>query len=96
SLGEEAFGIAPGEAKVMATMRSECNRAFSDMKRQLTSKVEQLAAQYGLEMEMTWDEPFNAAVNSSSHVELVKQVAKQSQLNVHQLEEPMRWSEDFA
>lgn len=96
SLGEEAFGIAPGEAKVMATMRSECNHAFSDMKRRLTSKVEQLAAQHGLEMEITWDEPFNAAVNSSSHVELVKRVAKQNQLNVHQLEEPMRWSEDFA
>ncbi|UUM31338.1 amidohydrolase [Vibrio japonicus] len=96
SLGEEAFGIAPGEAKVMATMRSDCNQAFGDMKVKLAGKVEQLALQHGLEVEITWEEPFNAAVNSTKHVELVKSVARHTHLDIHELEEPMRWSEDFA
>ncbi|GAA5646207.1 amidohydrolase [Vibrio proteolyticus] len=95
-LGEAAYGVSPGEAKVMATMRSECNETFQAMQTLLTEALQEFRAQSGLDIHVEWDEPFNATVNSAQHVSMLVEQANQLGLSVHQLDEPMRWSEDFA
>ncbi|MDB1123213.1 amidohydrolase [Vibrio algarum] len=95
-LGEEAFGIAPGNAKVMATMRSDCNQTFSNMKSNLLAMLDKLQQKTGIIVKVDWDEPFNAAFNSSKHCQIINQQAKQLGFTVESLNEPMRWSEDFS
>jgi metal-dependent amidase/aminoacylase/carboxypeptidase family protein len=95
-VGDAAFGVAPGEAKVMATMRSDNNDTFERMKRDICKKLTLLKQSSGIEISLSWDEPFSAAVNSSQHVRVIEQQANSLGLNVQTLPEPMRWSEDFA
>ncbi|MDA0148264.1 amidohydrolase [Vibrio sp. LaRot3] len=95
-LGEEAFGVSAGAGKIMATLRSESNQAFDDMKQQLISKLSHIQQSSKLSISHSWHEPFNAAVNSKAHVDVVRNRAKKLNLDIHELDQPMRWSEDFA
>lgn len=96
SLGEEAFGTSPGSAKVLATLRSDNNAVFEAMKQDLQETVSGIATDEGLASNVSWQESFNAVVNSPTHCDIVNQQAQQSGLDVVELEEPMRWSEDVA
>ncbi|WCE29049.1 amidohydrolase [Vibrio sp. SCSIO 43137] len=95
-LGEEAFGVAPGYAKVMATLRSDCNITFSKMKSDLQQMLAKLEMDSGISVTLKWDEPFNAAVNSAEHVAIVAEQAEKLGMDVKTLAEPIRWSEDFS
>ncbi|MDG3084917.1 amidohydrolase [Vibrio hannami] len=95
-LGEEAFGVSAGSAKVMATLRSECNATFVDMQNQILDKINLMQQQSKLKIQYSWHEPFNAASNSNVHVEQLIQQAQKLDLSVTELDEPLRWSEDFA
>lgn len=95
-LGEEAFGVSAGSSKVMATMRSDCNTTFQDMKHRLTERLKQVDLESDLTVSYSWHEPFNAAVNSRPHVDLIKKQAADLGLSITELKEPMRWSEDFS
>ncbi|OOE52520.1 amidohydrolase [Salinivibrio kushneri] len=95
-LGEPAYGVAPGQATVMATLRSDDNACFHAMKADLIDKVNTLAARAGLTVSVSWHEPFIAAENSTHHTQHVVNAAQSLGLAVHRLTEPMRWSEDVA
>ncbi|WP_375749392.1 amidohydrolase [Vibrio sp. HN007] len=95
-LGEEAYGVSAGSAKIMATLRSESNHAFNSMKQQLTDQLSHMQQHSDLAITHSWHEPFNAAVNSDSHVELLKSQAQKLGLSITELNEPLRWSEDFS
>lgn len=96
SLGEEAFGTSPGSAKILATLRSDNNAVFDQMKQDLLETVSCFSANEGLASAVSWHESFNAVVNSPEHCEIARQQAQQLGLPVVELEEPMRWSEDVA
>jgi len=95
-LGEVAFGTTPGYAEVMATLRSYTN---SDIKI-LTQHAEKIAEEHAqnshLKYEISYVEEFPATINNTNLVQQLHQVAKSNQIPVEQLEEPFRWSEDFA
>ena len=95
-LGEEAFGVSPGYAKVMATLRSDSNTLFSKMKTDLQQMLAKLEMDTDIQVSLKWDEPFNAAVNSESHSRIVKNQAKLLGFKLEEMQQPMRWSEDFA
>lgn len=96
SLGEQAFGVSPGNATIMATMRSDCNHTFKEMKTNLQQKLATIQLETGIITSLKWDEPFRASINSSRHSQLVEQQAKIAGMSVTIMEEPIRWSEDFA
>ncbi|NJL01826.1 MAG: amidohydrolase [Spirulinaceae cyanobacterium RM2_2_10] len=95
-LGEVAFGTAPGEAVVMATLRSYRD---DDMAR-LTDRaiaLGQTAAQAdGLQLAIEWTDEFAATVNHRAAVEQVRQAAIACHYDQHELTTPFRWSEDFG
>jgi metal-dependent amidase/aminoacylase/carboxypeptidase family protein len=95
-LGEEAFGVSAGRARIMATLRSDSNSTFQAMQSKIRLKLEEVEKHSGLGVEYSWHEPFNAAVNSNEHVDIIRTQAKQLGLEVNELREPMRWSEDFS
>jgi len=96
TLGEEAFGISPGYAKVMATMRSDSNTTFENMKNRLQQLLTKIQEETTIKIKLTWDEPFRASINSHRHSKLVEQQAKRSGLSVKVLNSPLQWSEDFS
>ncbi|MCG6210909.1 amidohydrolase [Vibrio furnissii] len=95
-LGEIAFGTAPGDAVVMATLRSETNQAMETLVAAATQLAQQSAQASGLAWSLEWQDVFQASVNSSLGCDLVVQACQNTQTPCTLLDEPMRWSEDFG
>lgn len=95
-LGEVAFGTAPGEAVVMATLRSESNQTMQALVEAACALAEQNADSYGLNWSLEWQDVFQASVNSQQGCELVVQACRDTGTAYTLLDEPMRWSEDFG
>lgn len=96
NLGERAFGTSPGEANVMATLRTYDEGVLEDLKEQCLHLAKGAAQTYDLETESEWVEPFPATVNSDEGIEAVKNAADELDFEIHQKEAPFGWSEDFG
>ena len=95
-VGNVAFGTAPGEGEIMATLRafekSDLD-AISDMSENL---VKDEAKKYGLEYSVEWTEEFPSSINNYECVEAVKKCARKLNMNIIDIKEPFKWSEDFG
>ena len=95
-LGEIAFGTAPGEATVMATLRTSTNKAMNQLIERATELVQQQADDYQLSFSLEWDDVFRASVNSDSGYQMVKKACEATGTPLITPEEGFRWSEDFG
>ncbi|MFP8967221.1 amidohydrolase [Pokkaliibacter sp. CJK22405] len=96
NLGEIAFGTSPGEAVVMATLRTETNEAMDYLVAEAMAMAGAQAEQHGLAVEIEWQDVFRASVNSEKGAELVVQSCESQGIEVEQPEVGFRWSEDFG
>lgn len=95
-LGEIAFGTAPGEAEVMATLRSYRNDDMTQLKTAVEQTAIALAAADQLEVSLDWVESFPATENDPAAIEILKTAIAACQANWIEAETPFRWSEDFG
>jgi len=95
-LGEVSFGTTPGEAVVMATLRSDTEDGLEQLRKTAMGCVRGVATSNALDIEIEWRDPFPVTVNDRECVELIDQVARSQGLEVETMEEPIRWSEDFG
>lgn len=95
-LGEVAFGTSPGEATVMATLRSYRDDDMTDLTTAVETLAHTTAAAAGLTVEIRYTEVFPATVNDPTATERVKQAAIACGCDWHEPETPFRWSEDFG
>jgi amidohydrolase len=94
-LGKEvAFGTLPGEAMVMATLRSETEGSMAEITEHAKLVIEQAASRFGLEWEIGYTDIFPATLNSPKAVDVVRRAAVATP--VREVEKPFRWSEDFG
>lgn len=94
TLGEKAFGTAPGQAELWATLRSETNDTMSKLMDHAEQLVQRHAGSHRLDYSIRYEDVFSATVNSQRAVDLVIEAA--GQLKVHVPDTPLRWSEDFG
>jgi amidohydrolase len=94
TLGEKAFGTAPGNAEVWATLRSETNETMTGLIDFAQQLVRETAERHRLEHSIEYEDVFDATVNSQRAVDLILEVA--GDLSIHVPESPFRWSEDFG
>ncbi len=94
-LGERAFGTAPGEAEVFATLRAGSDEGMRAMIEQAEALARAAAARDGLEIEIDDDDVFEATTNDADAVEIVRRTAGPDG-DIRELEHPLRWSEDFG
>lgn len=92
-LGEKAFGTAPGQAEIWATLRSETNETMTHLVADAEALVARLASQDGLNYRIEYDDVFQATVNSPMASDVVRHCASGSVL---EMDKPFRWSEDFG
>lgn len=95
-LGEVAFGTTPGEAKVMATLRTFDNDIMTNLTDNACSIVGRIAADQGLECSISFTEEFQVVENEMKAGELVNEAVDNLGLQKRQATEPFRWSEDFG
>ena len=96
-LGEPAFGIPPGQAEILATLRSDDEQVMAELKVRAQALAHQVADKHGLILTTTWSEEFPVTRNDTEAAAEVKNAAHQLGLNcVRPEESPFRWSEDFG
>ncbi len=95
-LGEKAAGVAPGQARLMATLRAESNEAMDLLSQEAYLLTEQIARHHGLEVEMRFIDRFLANNNAPEACQIIRASADQAQQEVLPMMEPIRFSEDFG
>ena len=75
-LGEVAFGTSPGDAEVMATLRSFDNEDMHKMVVKGEELVRCISEKYKLKFTIAYTEKFPATENNSTAIKLVKEAAE--------------------
>ncbi|MFW5705585.1 MAG: amidohydrolase [Bacteroidota bacterium] len=95
-IGEIAFGTTPGYAEVMATLRSYRNDDMDLLTDKAVKIAEKIADKYNLHEKIEWTEEFPATINNPECTGLIREVAKENDLKIEEIQTPFRWSEDFG
>ena len=92
-LGGKAFGTAPGDASVMATLRSETDATMEHITEHVERAVKDVAASHSLHHDITYEDVFSATVNSARAVNAIRRAVDHG---VRTLDAPLPFSEDFG
>lgn len=95
-IGEAAFGTTPGEAEVMATLRSDREEILERLREETVDRARQIARAHDLEFTHAWTDQFPVTVNHPEAVAMVKDVAEKHGVDVTLRDEAYPWSEDFG
>ncbi len=106
-VGQPAFGTSAGHGEVMFTLRAFTNSEMEKLLSEANQVVDEVSTRYGLKVSRSLVEPFRATENHEECVNaLMRQCVSagatntnaitQSHTNAIIIEEPFRWSEDFA
>ncbi|MET3580156.1 amidohydrolase [Mesorhizobium robiniae] len=96
SMGAESFGVAPGEAKIMATLRT----VYDDDMENLVARVEGLirtaAKRHGLLCAYEYDDVFAASINEPEATAILANGLERAGIGRHNQKLPSVGSEDFG
>ncbi|OLO11986.1 peptidase M20 [Chromohalobacter japonicus] len=95
-LGEVAFGTSPGQAEVMATLRTEDDAMMRALAEAAVSLARVEAEEDDLGIEIDWCDVFQATHNHPLAVEAIREEANALALPLRELSAAHRWSEDFG
>lgn len=95
-LGEPAFGIAPGEAHLYATLRTETDATLDDLRTQAMALAERAAREAGLGLAFARHDGFAASVNDAQATAHVAAALDALGIAHGPGGLPMRASEDFG
>lgn len=95
SVGEPAFGIAPGHAEVWVTLRTMTDGQMQALTTRAEDLVREVAAVGGLGYEMDYHDIFSHCENHAEATVLLR-AAMESEGISHEAGETMRGSEDFG
>jgi len=95
-IGEAAFGTTPGEAEVMATLRSDREDILEQLQEALVDWAQQIARAHGLELTHSWTDRFPVTTNHPEAVAMVETVAESHGMAVAPRDKAYPWSEDFG
>lgn len=96
SVGEVAFGTSAGSAVIMATLRAFDNADMDLLSDKAVSLSAQIAENFGLGVSTSFTDEYPASVCNPELTTIVEGICKKQNKDVLYLEQPNRWSEDFA
>ncbi len=95
-LGKPAFGTSPGEATVLATLRTYNDELLEKLKEYCLQIVKGIASAYKLDYNYEFSEYFRATINHTEAVKAVVDAAGRVGYPLNEKKEPFAWSEDFG
>lgn len=95
-LGEPAFGITPGEAEVLATLRTLTDEGMDDLRAEAAALARAEAEAAGLALALGWHDDFAACANHPDATARLASAIRTLGLPLSDEGLPMRASEDFG
>jgi amidohydrolase len=95
-LGNVAFGTNPGNAIVMATLRTFYNDDMKILKKEAETVCRIIAEEHNLIIDISWTEEFPATFNDQQVTDIIRQVGDELGETIIEIDQPFRWSEDFG
>ncbi|MCR9092978.1 MAG: amidohydrolase [bacterium] len=96
SLGRPSFGLSPGHAEVLATLRAEDDASLRPLKRTVEELVVSVASEHELSHALSWHESFPACRNDPGLTRVLADCARARGVDVRTADAPFAWSEDFG
>ena len=96
NMGAPTFGIAPGHARIHATLRTLHDDAMQALCDDCERHVTQTAKQHGLDAVISYHDIFHACVNDPDAIDMLDRACNALAIPVDPTIGPMRWSEDFG
>ncbi len=96
SVGSKDFGISASKGEVSMTLRAEYSRDLALLEEEVRERAEILAEEHGLQIFFEESDVFPETVNNPEAAECVRRAAESLGLDVQNLKETIRGSEDFG
>lgn len=96
SMGAESFGVAPGEAKIMATLRTVYDDDMEDLVARAEGLVRDAAQRHGLSCAWEYDDVFAASINEAEATAILSDGMERAGIGRHDQTVPSVGSEDFG
>ncbi|MCK5785721.1 MAG: amidohydrolase [Candidatus Sabulitectum sp.] len=95
-IGEAAFGTAPGNATVMATLRAPTGETMQQLSLDVQKEIIKIAAGNDLQYTLEWTEEFPPTTNGELPDSIVERAAEKLGFQRITIGKPFPWSEDFG
>lgn len=95
-MGTKDHGISAGFGEVHYTFRREANKEMKELELELEEIARVTAEKFNLKPQISWTQKFSANENDPAVVDIVRNAAKISNLNVVERETPFEFGEDFG
>lgn len=95
-LGDQNFGINPGNGEIGVTLRSYRQSDLNLMLQRAIENCRKIAEWYKLDFSFEICDPFPSTVNIMGVVEQLEWICQEYNFDYQYLEQPFRWSEDFG
>ncbi len=96
SLGEQTFGVAPGQAELWVTLRTVSDDRMAKLAADAEALVQQVAKSENLSAEITYEDVFEACTNDAEAVTILAEACADQSVACKLTNEPQRFSEDFG
>jgi len=95
-MGERAFGISPGKARIGFTIRSASDEKLDSGVKLVNEIIDNVKKNFTGDISVKKVEPFRATINSDEGAGVIKIVSEKVGLDYKELKAPFPWSEDFG
>ena len=96
SLGEPAFGVAPGRGEIWTTLRTLTDSRMADLRERAETLVRRIAAETGLGLDITYHDVFPHCESAPEPVAHLRRALEAEEIPFDRGLLPMRASEDFG
>jgi len=96
SMGAPTYGVAPGEAKVFATLRTTADEGMATLMERAEALAGDIAARHGLACDYDYSEVFLACTNDPDATTILQSGMERSSVRLEPQELPLLGSEDFG
>lgn len=96
NLGEAAFGVAPGNAEIWVTLRTQQDAMMAKLVAQAERHVHDIGQKYGLEIALSYHDTFNHCINNPDATQMLADALQAENIPVSAGDLPIRPSEDFG
>lgn len=95
-VGEKAFGLAASKGALRLTIRALYEKELDQLQSNLEKFAQQQAEKFGLNVSFEYNDEFPETANNKECTEKIRAAATSLGMELHELEEAYRGSEDFG